>query len=141
MSFVNVVKYLTHQALRHAGSQTEKSMAVTCQRIKTTRDDNYIEWIKMLAAVLCRLSTVFLVVDSDIFAAGRMPAGTGPTSMKDVFTMVFEDMAAAGSRTTIKVLLAEYGAPSTRSDLKPRYTTGEMVTINVGGPRVPASTP
>ena len=139
ISIVNVIKYLTHQALRHAGLHTEKSIAVTCQRIETARDDDYIEWSKILAAVLGRLNAVFIVVDSDIFTVGRTAAENGPKSMKEVFTLVFGEMAAARAQTTVKVLLAEYGVPSTRSGITPQQTTGEMLTINVGGPRVPAS--
>jgi hypothetical protein len=66
ISTVDMIKYLTAQALRFGPAPTERSLALSCARLQSARGEK--EWVNLLAAGLADLKRVFIVVDVELLS-------------------------------------------------------------------------
>ncbi len=128
ISSVELLKYLTAQALRFTGppsttTTTERTLALSCARFQTARDER--EWIGLLAGSLAGLGSrqVFIVVDVELLGREAVACVTqdsgnrGNSSNSNRFMLpeslreLFAQLEARASGVVVKVLLASYGSP------------------------------
>jgi len=108
LTTVELLKYLTSQALRQGPPPTERSLTLSYARFQSARDE--CEWIALLAASLANLGHVFLVVDIELLVPETCasPGGfTLPLSIAELFLR----LGRSSSSTVVKVMLVSYGSP------------------------------
>jgi hypothetical protein len=109
ISTVDLIKYLTAQALCYGPAPTERSLALSCARFQSARGEK--EWANLLAAGLAELKRVFIVADIELLsselACSPQEAFTLPESLAEVFAL----LKARAPGVVVKVLLASYGSP------------------------------
>ncbi len=124
ISSVELLKYLTAQALRFTGppsTATERTLALSCARFQTARSEH--EWIGLLAGSLAGLRNqhVYIVVDVELLGREAVACVTQnneshgsssnrfmlPESLRDLFAQ----LEARAPGLVVKVLLASYGSP------------------------------
>ncbi|KAK0644219.1 hypothetical protein B0T16DRAFT_355986 [Cercophora newfieldiana] len=112
ISVVELIKYLTAQALQFGPPPTERSLSLSCARFQSARGEK--EWISLLAGSLADLKHVFIVVDIELLASQVHVASPHPSSafkLPELVGELFAQLSRTSPGTTVKVMLASYGSP------------------------------
>ncbi len=127
LSSVELLKYLTAQALRFTGppgtTTSERTLALSAARFQTARGER--EWVGLLAGSLAGLGKnkqpVFIIVDAELLgreAGTYMAQNNGSSSvinnrfmLPESLRELFAQLEARAPGVVVKVLLASYGSP------------------------------
>ena len=126
---VELLKYLTSQALKFGPPPTERSLTISCARFQRARDER--EWIDLLAVSLADLKHVYIVVDVELLLSPEPSSSSIPFTLPESFTNLFAQLGQASPNTTVKVMLASYGSPLLAAVAG--NNSGDVITAGRGG--------
>jgi hypothetical protein len=110
VSLVELIKYLTAQALHFGPPQTERSLSLSCARFQTARGEK--EWMDLLARSLVGLKHVFIIVDVELLAPEMVsPSPQSKAAVPELFAGLLVRLEKTSPDTKVKVMLASYGSP------------------------------
>ncbi|KAI0475740.1 hypothetical protein GGR56DRAFT_433412 [Xylariaceae sp. FL0804] len=128
ISVVELLKYLTHQALQQGLPPTERSLALSCARFQTARQEK--EWFDILAASLADMKQIYIAVDVEVLAPEVAGAGGG-FSLPDAFLKLIDELRKKSPGAVVKIVLISY-----RSQSLGRVTSeNRSRVISVGRPQ------
>ncbi|KAK3312173.1 hypothetical protein B0H66DRAFT_395086 [Apodospora peruviana] len=107
VSVIDILKYLTAQALQLRKSVPEGTARAACARFQTATTE--AEWVELLASSLAGQRQVYIVVDVELLSTDM----DGRPSLPSVFWLLFNRLQQAmegGAAPVIKVALASYGS-------------------------------
>ncbi|KAI1632471.1 hypothetical protein F4809DRAFT_88280 [Biscogniauxia mediterranea] len=132
VSVVELLKYLTHQALQQGLPPTERSLALSCTRFQTARKAN--KWFDILAVSLVDLKQIYIAVDVELLDPVLSNESDG-LSLPDAFSKLFEELRTRSPGIVVKVVLVSY-----RSQVWSQITEENRGNvISVGKPKPKAS--
>ncbi|TGJ78879.1 hypothetical protein E0Z10_g9880 [Xylaria hypoxylon] len=102
ISMVELLKYLTHQALRRGPPPTERSLALNCARFQTACNEK--EWFNNLAVSLADLGQVYIAVDVDVLSQSLSGEGN-VLSLSGGFLKLSEELGRRSQKIVVKVVL------------------------------------
>ncbi|KAI0198306.1 hypothetical protein F4808DRAFT_452086 [Astrocystis sublimbata] len=128
ISIVELLKYLTHQALQQGSLPTERFVALNCARFQTARSES--EWFGNLAAGLANLKRIYIAVDLDVLAPELIDVG-GELSLLNRFSKLLDDLKTESPKSVVKVVIV-----SCRSQILSHVTDEDRGRfISVGKPK------
>lgn len=107
MTLVDLLKYLTCQALKLQHMPTESSLSLNCARFQSARDEK--EWFNLLAASLASLKQVYIILDLELLSL-KLVDVTGSFSLPAAFSELFKQLAQRSPNIVVKVMLVSYGS-------------------------------
>ena len=107
MSLVDLLKYLTYQALKLQHMPTESSLSLNCARFQSARDEN--EWFNLLAASLASLKQIYIIMDLELLSS-ELATTTDNFSLPVAFSELFNQLGKRSPDTVAKVMLVSYGS-------------------------------
>jgi len=109
ISTVDLLKYLTSQALRFGPPPTERTLSLSCARFQSARTEK--EWVDLLAASLSGLKQVFIVVDIELLSPDLALQADSTFTLPESFGELFAQLNQRCPDLVVKVILASYGSP------------------------------
>jgi len=107
VSVVDILKYLTSQALRLRKSIPESTARNVCARFQTAVSE--AEWVELLAASLVDLPQLYIVVDVELLSTKMQPLA-GSMTLPAVFWSLFQHLQKMPDSPPVKVVLVSYGS-------------------------------
>lgn len=107
LSTVELLKYLTSQALKQCAEPTEGSLALSCSRYQRSSTEN--DWVKLLADSLSGFRCIYILVDVELLHPD-LESLSKEFSLPHALLALFRELSERRAQTIVKVALASYGS-------------------------------